>query len=78
MGRHDMMTNTNTITNEMFSKEDQIYNNITIKGLNTRFTLNVKDYDIFILKELFIGLINNKVLPIYYLKILIFYKSVYL
>ena len=73
-----MMTNTNTITNEMFSKEDQIYNNITIKGLNTRFTLNVKDYDIFILKELFIGLINNKVLPIYYLKILIFYKSVYL
>ena len=73
-----MMTTTNTITNEMFSKEDQIYNNLTIEGLNTKFTLNGKDYDIFILKELFIGLINNKVLPIYHLKILIFHKNVYL
>ena len=30
-----MMTTTNTITNEMFSKEDQIYNNLGI--IDTRF-----------------------------------------
>ena len=36
----------------IFSSEDQIYDYLSIQGLNTRFGLDGKNFDIFIIKEL--------------------------
>ena len=42
-----------TMTEEtIFSSEDQIYDYLSIQGLNTRFGLDGKNFDIFIIKEL--------------------------
>ena len=42
-----------TLTEEaIFSSEDQIYDYLSIQGLNTRFGLDGKNFDIFIIKEL--------------------------
>src|SRR5215210_6906576 len=37
---------------EIYSSEDQIYDYLSIQGLNTRFGLDGKNFDIFIIKEL--------------------------
>jgi hypothetical protein len=39
-------------TNEVYSKVPQIYDYLSIQGINTKFGLNSTDFDIFILKEL--------------------------
>ena len=42
-----------TITNkEIYSTVPQIYDYLSIQGLNTRFGLDGKNFDIFIIKEL--------------------------
>ena len=42
-----------TLTEEaIFSSEDQIYDYLSIQGINTKFGLNSTDFDIFIIKEL--------------------------
>jgi hypothetical protein len=46
------MTVATTYMNETYSKEERIYSYLTIKGLNTYFGLNGKDFDLFIIKEL--------------------------
>jgi hypothetical protein len=49
------MTNTNNTSKsneEIWSGEDQIYDYLTIPGLNTKFGLNGKDYDIFTIQQL--------------------------
>jgi hypothetical protein len=49
----DMITNTNTSKSneETWSGEDRIYDYLTITGLNTKFGLNGKDYDIFTIQQ---------------------------
>lgn len=49
----DMITNTNTSKSneETWSGEDRIYDYLTIPGLNTKFGLNGKDYDIFTIQQ---------------------------
>ncbi|HET9807115.1 MAG TPA: hypothetical protein VFP49_09420 [Nitrososphaeraceae archaeon] len=37
---------------EIYSSDDQIYDYLSIQGLNTRFGLDGKNFDIFIIKEL--------------------------
>ncbi len=44
--------NINNNTNEVYSKVPQIYDYLSIQGINTKFGLNSTDFDIFILKEL--------------------------
>jgi hypothetical protein len=48
----DMTSNTSKSNEEIWSGEDQIYDYLTIQGLNTKFGLNGKDYDIFIIQQL--------------------------
>jgi hypothetical protein len=48
----DMTSNTSKSNEEIWSGEDQIYDYLTIPGLNTKFGLNGKDYDIFIIQQL--------------------------
>jgi hypothetical protein len=38
--------------NEIYSTVPQIYDYLSIQGLNTKFGLNSTDFDIFIIKEL--------------------------
>ena len=49
------MTTTTTTTNnhsdEIYSTVPQIYDYLSIQGLNTKFGLNSTDFDIFIIKE---------------------------
>ena len=51
----DDMTTTATATSksneETWSGEDRIYDYLTIPGLNTKFGLNGKDYDIFTIQQ---------------------------
>ena len=45
-------TTTNNNNNEIYSTVPQIYDYLSIQGLNTKFGLNSTDFDIFIIKEL--------------------------
>ena len=51
---HNSELNNNTTINEeeeIYSSEDQIYDYLSIQGLNTRFGLDGKRFDTFIIKE---------------------------
>jgi hypothetical protein len=45
------ITNNNKNNNEIYSTVPQIYDYLSIQGLNTKFGLNSTDFDIFIIKE---------------------------
>jgi hypothetical protein len=47
-----MTTTTNNSNNEVYSTVSQIYDYLSIQGINTKFGLNSTDLDIFIIKEL--------------------------
>ena len=50
---HNHLLNNITINEEeIYSSDDQIYDYLSIQGLNTRFGLDGKNFDIFIKKEL--------------------------
>lgn len=51
-GHYITTTEKEEVEEETFSSEDQISDYISIPGLNTRFSLDGKDFDIFIIKEL--------------------------
>lgn len=50
-GRHDIMTTTSISNEGTWSGEDRIFDYLSISGLNTKFGLNGKDYDIFIIQQ---------------------------
>lgn len=45
------ITNNNNNSDEIYSTVPQIYDYLSIQGLNTKFGLNSTDFDIFIIKE---------------------------